>query len=954
MRKQVFLSLTLLMSLMVQFVSAESMTVELKKWEFRRPGEAWRQVTVPHDWAIAGPFNKDIDKQVVAIEQNGEKVATEKTGRSGSLPWIGQGEYRCNIADLLKAAKDGLKKKGAIHAELLFDGVMSEPEVFVNDKKVGEWKLGYNAFHIDITPYINDFSDEILVKCNNREESSRWYPGAGIYRPVKLILSQGDYIPVWATFIYTKSLEENDALLHFESRVAGSSKKLSVVIRNKDGKKVMKQTLAADQEGRVEGEIRLKNAKLWSPESPYLYTLEVMSGKEVLESLKVGVKTVSVSKEKGFQLNGVTRKIKGVCLHHDLGPLGAAVNKAALIRQVKILKDMGCDAIRTSHNMPSTMQMEVYDSLGMMVMAESFDMWKYPKCKNGYALFFDEWADRDIENLVLNHRNHASNIMWSIGNEIPEQSDRKGAAIVKRLQDICHRLDPSRMVTSGMDRSTAAIKSGFADALDIPGYNYRLPKYQEAYDMLHHGFLLGSETASTVSSRGVYKFPVERLEGKAYDDGQCSSYDMECCWWSNLPDDDWYWQDDKDWVIGEFVWTGFDYLGEPTPYDEYWPSRSSYFGIVDLAGLPKDRYYLYRSRWNKDAETIHLLPHWSFGEEMIGKNVPVYCYTNYNKAELFINGKSQGIREKLSKKDAARIDINSKDYDKYNRYRLRWDNTIYEPGEVKVVVYDEEGNKKGEKTIRSAGKPAQLRLTPDKPNFNADDDDMIFVTVEMMDEHGELCATANNQLEFEVSGDGEFQACCNGDATSVESFCQPTMKLFNGKLVVVVRKTGSGNATLRVKCKGLDDAEVLLHNQYYDKYVSLNGSKEDKELIDWGYGYVRKVENTQPRGGISGEELRKGNHSTILEALQGKIPGLNISATNIPGIEPEASIRGTNSFYASQTPLFVVDGIVVETLMGISVYDVDYVEVLKDASIYGSRGANGAILVHTLKAKGRK
>ena len=400
-----------------------------------------------------------------------------------------------------------------------------------------------------------------------------------------------------------------------------------------------------DAQGNVVKKLTVDDAHLWSPETPYLYRLitRLYRNNKLIDQTqqKVGIRTVRVAQYDGFQLNGVSRKIKGVCLHHDLGPLGAAVNKAALIRQIRTMKDMGCDAIRTAHNMPSTWQMEVCDSMGMMVMAESFDMWIYPKCKNGYALNFKEWADKDIENLVLNHRNHPSIVMWSIGNEIPEQWSEEGRDISKHLQDICHKFDPTRPVTQGMDRAEDALKSGFAQVMDVPGFNYRVHKYDNNIKQLPKGFLLGSETASTVSSRGVYKFPVEASDSKTYADGQCSSYDVEYCPWSNLPDDDWRMQDDRDYTIGEFVWTGYDYLGEPSPYDEYWPSRSSYFGICDLAGLPKDRYYLYRSHWRKDDATLHVLPHWTFpGRE--GETTPVYCYTSWPSAELFVNGKSQG------------------------------------------------------------------------------------------------------------------------------------------------------------------------------------------------------------------------------------------------------------------------------------------------------------------------
>ena len=550
----------------------------------------------------------------------------------------------------------------------------------------------------------------------------------------------------------------------------------------------------------------------------------------------VGIRTVKVSREGGFQLNGVTRKLKGVCLHHDLGPLGAAVNKAALIRQIKTMKEMGCDAIRTSHNMPSQMQMDICDSLGMMVMAESFDMWKYPKCKNGYARFFDEWSDRDIENLVLANRNHPSIVMWSIGNEIPEQGDKKAIAVIDRLQGLCHQLDPSRPVTQGLDRVDNALASGFAQAMDIPGLNYRLPKYEKAYQTLTHGFLLGSETTSTVSSRGVYKFPVETTDNSRYAswapgydpkavrdaDGQCSGYDVEYCAWSNLPDDDWRRQEDYPWVIGEFVWTGYDYLGEPTPYDEYWPSRSSYFGICDLAGLPKDRYYLYRSHWlsSEKSHTIHLLPHWSWGTDKkqkgnrIGQVTPVYCYTDYPEAELFVNGKSQGRIRKV--KEEAGV---WKAENRLDRYRLRWNNVVYEPGELKVVVYDEMGKKCGEQTVKTAGKPARLQLDTWTQHsdishssslishLKADPQDLAFVTVSLVDAEGTLIPDAADQLRFEVEGAGSFRAVCNGDATSLEPFTLPTMKLFNGQLVVIVQAGYQpGPLTLKV----IDDQRSLV------------------------------------------------------------------------------------------------------------------------------------------------
>ena len=774
-------------------------------WQFQaeqegKVQEKWQTVRVPHDWAIAGPFDKKWDLQKVAIEQNGEKEATEKSGRSGALPWIGAGHYR----------RIFYIPQGCERAELVFDGAMSEPTVCINGQKAGYWAYGYNAFRVDITPFMKPGENQLDVDLLNIEESSRWYPGAGLYRPVKLVMTGKICLDEWGTFIRTLSADQNSAHVAVSSQIQPATitpdLRIMVDIMDAQGKIVGQAESQLSVSGAAELDFNITQPKLWSPESPYLYQVRtrLYDDGKLLDEItnKMGIRTISVTKEGGFQLNGITRKIKGVCLHHDLGPLGAAVNKAALIRQIKLMKEMGCDAIRTSHNMPSQMQMDICDSLGMMVMAESFDMWIYPKCKNGYARFFNDWSDRDIENLILANRNHPSIIMWSIGNELPEQGSEEGREIARHLQGLCHLFDPTRPVTQGMDRAEEALKSGFAQVMDVPGFNYRVHKYEQNLKQLPQGFLLGSETASTVSSRGVYKFPVKVTDNSQYAswaptydpkaikkaDGQCSSYDVEYCSWSNLPDDDWVWQDDKDWVIGEFVWTGFDYLGEPTPYDEYWPSRSSYFGICDLAGLPKDRYYLYRSRWNKNQHTIHLLPHWSWGQARKGKVTPVYCYTDYPSGELFINGKSQG---KVTKNPKERLD----------RYRLRWNDVKYEPGELKVVVYDANGNAAGEEIVKTAGKPADLKLEAWTANENlqANGDDLAFVTVSLTDAEGTLIPQADDQLTFEVTGAGTFEAVCNGDATSLESFKQPTMKLFSGQLVVVVRSAQkAGTLTLKV------------------------------------------------------------------------------------------------------------------------------------------------------------
>ena len=751
-------------------------------WQFSRDNASWKSVNIPHDWAIAGPFDKKWDLQYVAIEQNGEKEKSEKSGRSGALPWIGEGHYRTSVT----------LPQGYTNATLMVDGAMSNAHVRVNGKELAYWPYGYNAFNVNIplTPEISTLNIEIDL--NNVEESSRWYPGGGLYRPVRLLLNGDTRFEPWQTYIRTIDATEKQATLEVKAKVIGKQGKTEALLADAEGRIVASASVPPTKDGNMMMRLWFDNPKLWSPESPYLYTLtmnQYADGKLLdTESHKVGIRTISVTKEGGFQLNGKSRKIKGVCLHHDLGPLGAAENKAALIRQIKTMKAMGCDAIRTAHNMPSTMQMDICDSLGMMVMAESFDMWIYPKCKNGYAKFFKEWSDRDIENLVLHHRNHPSIIMWSIGNEIPEQWSEEGVKISRHLQDICHRLDPSRTVTQGMDRAEAALKSGFAQVMDVPGFNYRVHKYEKNIAQLPQGFLLGSETASTVSSRGVYKFPVVVSDNAVYADGQCSSYDTEYCSWSNLPDDDWRCQEDYPWVIGEFVWTGYDYLGEPTPYDTYWPSRSSYFGICDLAGLPKDRYYLYRSHWRTDDHTIHVLPHWTWpGRE--GKVTPVYCYTDAPEAELFVNGKSQG---RISHNKESRLD----------RFRLRWNNVKYQPGELRVVAYNADGSVMGETKVKTAGEPASLQLDVECPSsddntLKADGSDLAYITVSLTDKAGTFCPTLDDDITLSVEGAGTFEAACNGDATSLQSMREPTMKLFSGKAVFVVRST-KDSGTIKV------------------------------------------------------------------------------------------------------------------------------------------------------------
>ncbi len=759
---------------------------------------AWETVTVPHDWAIKGPFDKSIDAQMVRVVQDMDEEAKMRTGRTGALPHIGVGWYRktFTLPDFAAGKK----------ALLVFDGAMSNAQVFVNGKKVGNHPYGYSYFYFDISNFINAGEENLLaVRLENKPFSSRWYPGAGLYRKVQIIVKDEVNFKQWGTFITTPFVSDEVAQVNIKSGINGENVKVVSEIKDAEGNVVASNTTQTVFGNKIEQNIAVPNPQLWNIETPYLYTAtsKIYQGNDLKDeqTIRFGIRSIVYERGKGLVLNGKITKFKGVCLHHDLGPLGAAVNKAALKRQLSILKDMGCNAIRSSHNMPSHEQLELCDEMGFLFLAESFDEWAKPKVKNGYNLFFNEWAEKDVVNLVRATRNHPCIVMWSSGNEVPDQSGSIGVKRAKWLQDIFHREDPTRPVTVGMNQVQATMENGFGSIIDIPGLNYHLNLYNDAYDKFPQGFILGSETASTVSSRGIYKFPVEEAKMKRYDDFQCSSYDMEACKWSNVPDNDFVWQDDYDWVIGEFVWTGFDYLGEPTPYNEAWPSRSSYFGICDLAGLPKDRYYLYRSRWNTEDETLHILPHWNWkGRE--GKTTPVFVYTNYESAELFVNGVSQGIQTK------------TKELTNQHRYRLMWMDVKYQPGTLKVVAFDKNGVAVSEKEIRTAGKPHHLKLAADRAIISADGSDLSYITVTVVDKDGIPCPTADKQLNFKVSGPGEFKAACNGDATSLEMFHLPDMKTFSGKLVVTVQALKkAGLISLQVSGENIEPAQINIKTE---------------------------------------------------------------------------------------------------------------------------------------------
>jgi beta-galactosidase len=619
---------------------------------------------------------------------------------------------------------------------------------------------------------------------------------------------------VWGTYLTTdfhESDESDYATVKLLTELQGVSKgdmvQLTTVITDAEGNKVASDThdykIYPGQ--KLQQNLTIDDPSLWSPESPTLYTATTtvkMGGKEMDSyTTRFGIRTIEVIPEEGFFLNGERRKFKGVCNHHDLGPLGAAVNRSALRHQLEMLKDMGCDAIRTSHNMPAPELVELCDELGLMMMVEPFDDWSFrPKCLNGYGTLFNDWAEKDLVNMIHHYRNNPSVVLWSIGNEVPSQWSDTGIDELTFLQNIVHREDPTRPVTCGMDQFDAVVNNGFAAALDIPGFNYKVNRYGEAIGKLPQNILLGSETASTVSSRGVYYFPVEIAANVMHSDLQNSSYDTEYCWWSNLPDDDFAVDEDLDYNMGQFVWTGFDYLGEPTPYDnDSWPRHSSGFGIIDLASIPKDRYYLYRSQWNTTDNTLHILPHWNW-EGREGEVTPVFVYTNSPKAELFVNGKSQGVRAKKAQ-GGTRLE----------RYRLMWDDVVYEPGELRVVTYDDQDNPSGEATVRTAGEPHHLVLSCNRKTLQADGDDLAYITVQVADEEGNIVPTDNREVTFETRGAGKFRATANGDPTSIRLFHLPVMDLFSGAATVIVQSAQTtGTLTLTVKADGVEPATISI------------------------------------------------------------------------------------------------------------------------------------------------
>lgn len=754
----------------------ESLSLDTSRWEC---------VTVPHDWAIDKHFDMNIDQQVVQVMEDGDRVPKLRTGRTGALPVFNIGWYRCALPEVEDEGRD-------VHIE--FDGAMSGAQVYLNGEHIGEWLYGYSSFEFDLSKAWNYGGENTLaVRLENLPLSSRWYPGAGIYRNVRLVLHDPTHVKHWGTYITTPEVSERSATVNIktdvECKVEGV--RLESTIYNMAGREVAKSSSKLSSSTTVEQTLRLSKPDLWSPERPSLYSVSsrLYVGKELVDEYHstFGVRSIEYDANRGFLLNGEPYKMKGVCMHHDLGPLGAAVNRRATERQIEIMQEMGCNAIRTSHNPPSPELLELCDRMGMLVQVEAFDEWRIGKNDNGYHTIFDEWAERDLRAMIRRDRNHPSVVMWSTGNEIREQGQADGWQVAKMLTEICREEDPTRPVTAGLNQHTAAIKNGMTDHLDLVGFNYKPHDYNKYHDEKPQYIIYGSETCSTVSSRGDYNFPVVPDKNAYYDDYTVSSYDMDYVQWGTTPDMEFAHQEDDGFVFGEFVWTGFDYLGEPTPYNEGSPARSSYFGIVDLVGMKKDRFYLYQSQWS-DEPMLHLLPHWSWSER-VGQNVPVFCYTNYPSAELFVNGESQGVRSK-------RLDGTV-----YERYRLMWNDVVYEPGEIRVVAYDKNGQVAKERVIKSEGDVSTFRLTPDRATIEADGRDLSYITVDIVDKEGNECHRADNMIFVQVEGAARLRALCNGSAIDHTPFSSNYMRAYNGKLMIIV-ESGCESGVAKVTVSG--------------------------------------------------------------------------------------------------------------------------------------------------------
>jgi beta-galactosidase len=778
---------------------------------------SWERVNLPHDWAIKGPFFKGPDAEV--------------GGGMGRLPSPGVAWYRKKLD--IPASDTGK----SIFLDV--DGAMSYCLVWLNGQLVGGWPFGYASWRVDLTPYVVPGGEnQLAIRLDNPPESSRWYPGGGIYRNVHLVKANTVHVGQWGTFVTMRDVSENSATINLEVNIDNDSgddimvKAITQIFAldvdgNKTGDVVLtfaplETLVAAGEKTRIEGSIALKNPRLWGPpptQAPNLYVAvtTLCHNYKVVDQYETrfGIRSLRFEPDSGIYVNGELIKIKGVNMHHDLGALGAAFNTRAAERQLEILREMGCNAIRTAHNPPAPELLELTDRMGFLVMDEAFDVWMRKKTPLDFHLIFSDWYEQDLRALVRRDRNHPSVIMWSFGNEVGEQyTGEEGAAVAKRLHDIIREDDPARPTTSAMnwakpDMPLPAVQDVIS--LNYQGQGIRQsPEFEgtdrirtpPVYTPFHERFpdkvILSSETAHAMSSRGIYLFPVVQKisdivrDGRGGDSKIChvSAYELHATDYGSSADKVFRSIEQHPFVAGEFVWTGWDYLGEPTPY---YSSRSSYGGIIDLAGFKKDRFYLYQAHWRPELPLVHILPHWNWPER-IGEITPVHVFTSGDEAELFLNGKSLGRKKK----------------GQYG-YRLRWDDVKYEPGELKVVAY-RNGQKWAENFVKTTDKPAFLAASADRDEIRPDGEDLAFITVRVTDKNGLTVPTANSPINFEIGGKGEIVATDNGDPTNFVSFPSHEREAFSGLALVIIRsKPGaSGSITVTAKSPGLKDARVVV------------------------------------------------------------------------------------------------------------------------------------------------
>ena len=777
---------------------------------------SWRRLNVPHDWAIEGDFH----------------VSNPSGAGGGALPG-GIGWYRKHFMVSRTALGDD-------RYYLEFDGVYMNSTVYLNGHELGTRPYGYSSFEYDITPYLNfDGENVVAVKVDNSDQpNSRWYSGCGIYRHVWLTRTRPIHVAHWGTYVRTEGSKVLiDVSIDNNTR---NSEKLTVLttLYTMDGyEKASAQSKVKIEKGKTtlcQQEMTVKNPQLWSVDRPYIYWLktEILDGNKQVDSYvsSTGFRTFKFDAQTGFWLNGKNMKINGVCNHHDLGCLGAAINEDALHRQLKMLKDMGCNAIRCSHNPPAPELLNMCDTMGFIVMDESFDMWRRRKTRNDYARFFDKWHERDLTDLVLRDRNHPSILMWSIGNEVLEQWSSAEAdtltleqanlilnaghdastlakegemsvnsLLTKHLCEIVRRYDTTRPITAGCNEvnpNNHLFKSG---ALDIIGFNYHHEMIKDVPSNFPNKPFLMTESVSALQTTGNYIMPSDKIYvapdrwDKAYVDPSymCSAYDNMHAPWSSTHEETWDVVKHTPYCAGQFIWTGWDYIGEPTPYS--YPARSSYFGIIDLAGFPKDSYYLYQSEWTSKP-VLHLFPHWNWVE---GQEIDMWCYyNNADEVELYVNGKSQGVRRKADS----------------HQYHVWW-RVKFEPGEVRVVAR-QNGVKVREERLTTASQPHHIRLTTDRSGMRANGRSLAFITAEIVDQYERVCPNAEQEIFFDVNGEGEIAGVDNGLQTSLERFKADKRKTFHGRCLLVMRSSNrAGNIFVTAKAAGLGAGTLKIVNK---------------------------------------------------------------------------------------------------------------------------------------------